>query len=373
MAEQERHLAPRGRPLERATVSQIAPDFWVSTDRGICIEVRGLEPAQEQTLGHELRNHRASIGSIAMDDPLTQLRSACAEVARRARYVTIDRQAIGPYAAGLALPSDRGPLDPEVHLVGRRSEELAAFWLTLDAINFGSGWFPTLRKHEGRSGYFTVAGGIRERFEAHGPWAAPELAEIDAAQLAAALEQDPSHELMELFARSLRDLGTHITRDYGGRFGAVIDATRSATTLVAALAGWRCFEDTSQYEGIPVPFLKRAQIAAADLSLAGLARFDDLDQLTMFADNLVPHVLRLDGVLVFVPSLVERIERSELIEHGSPEEVEIRACAVHAVELIVAARRGRVTAAEIDRLLWNRGQQTAYKARPRHRSRCTAY
>ena len=57
----------------------------------------------------------------------------------------------------------------------------------------------------------------------------------------------------------------------------------------------------------------------------------------MFADNLVPHVLRLDGVLWFDPELVARIERGELIEHGSPEEVEIRACAVHAVELIVAA------------------------------------
>ena len=92
----------------------------------------------------------------------------------------------------------------------------------------------------------------------------------------------------------------------------------------------------------------------------------------MFADNLVPHVLRLDGVLRFDPELVERIERGELIEHGSPEEVEIRACAVHAVELIVAARPG-VCAAEVDQLLWNRGQQPRYKAVPRHRSRCTAY
>jgi hypothetical protein len=55
-----------------------------------------------------------------------------------------------------------------------------------------------------------------------------------------------------------------------------------------------------------------------------------------------------------------------------PEEVEIRACAVHAVELIVAARPGSV-AADVDELLWLRGQQPSYKASPRHRSRCTAY
>jgi hypothetical protein len=142
--------------------------------------------------------------------------------------------------------------------------------------------------------------------------------------------------------------------------------------LAERLGGWGCFEDVSVYEGIRVPFLKRAQIAAADLDRAGVASFPDLDRLTMFADNLVPHVLRLDGVLRFDPGLVERIERQELIEHGSPQEVEIRACAVQAVEMIVAARPG-TTAAEVDQLLWLRGQGPRYKAVPRHRSRCTAY
>jgi hypothetical protein len=83
-------------------------------------------------------------------------------------------------------------------------------------------------------------------------------------------------------------------------------------------------------------------------------------------------VLRLDGVLRFEPELVERIERGELIEHGSSEEVEIRACALHAVELIAAAQPGAATAG-IDQLLWLRGQGPYYKASPRHRSRCTAY
>jgi hypothetical protein len=306
-----------------------------------------------------------------MDDPLTQLRVACAEVARRARYVTIEHESIGRYAASLPLDRDARSLEPRVD--GTR-EDLAAFWLTLDAINFGSGWFPTLRKRPGRSGYFTIAAGLRERFEAHGPWTAGELGSIDAAGLAAVLGQDPDHQLMELFARSMRDLGSHIARDYGGRFAAVVDsASGSAVKFVTTIARWRCFEDTSEYEGISVPFLKRAQIAAGDVSLAGVAGLDGLERLTMFADNLVPHVLRLDGVLTFAPTLVERIERGELIEHGSPEEVEIRACAVHVVELLVAARGGQVAAAAIDRLLWNRGQQATYKARPRHRTRCTAY
>jgi hypothetical protein len=280
--------------------------------------------------------------------------------------VRINADEIASYAASLPL-ADRPSHQAEAP---RAIERPAAFWLTLDAINFGSGWFPTLRKRPGKSGYNTIAAGLRARFETKGPWSAEELQGITAAELAEVLGQDPTHELMQLFARSLADLGRHIAADYGGRFEAVVG--RSALATVETLASWHCFEDVSTYDNLSLPFLKRAQIAAADLERANIATFDDLDRLTMFADNLVPHVLRLDGILTFDTRLVERIERHELIEHGSPEEVEIRACAVHAVELIVS-QRPEARACEIDQLLWQRGQEPRYKAVPRHRSRSTAY
>jgi hypothetical protein len=299
-----------------------------------------------------------------------EIRSACATVAAGARHVHIRRQAIAAYAA--ALPS---AAPPTADAVDGTPEELAAFWLTLDAINFGSGWFPTLRKRPGRSGYHTIAAGLRERFTAQGPWSAEELATMETREIAATVGQEPDHELMGLFAASLRDLGRHVRAEHAGRF-IDLAASDSAVALVTRLATWACFHDVSTYGGLRVPFLKRAQIAAADLARAGVARFADLERLTMFADNLVPHVLRLDGILEFAPDLVARIDREELIEHGSPEEVEIRACALHAVELIVIARAGagaRTTAARVDQILWLRGQEPRYKALPRHRSRCTAY
>ena len=304
---------------------------------------------------------------------MDQIRDACASVAERATRVRIETGEIPRYAASLPLDAPPAAADPEVHFTNGSREELAAFWLTLDAINFGSGWFPSLRKRGGRSGYYTVAGGIRERFVAAGPWGAEELARLEPVEIADALGQDPDHELMALLVWSLNDLGRHVAEEHGGRFDSAVDAAgASAQALVGRLAGWNCFADASQYDGLTVPFLKRAQITAADLARAGAAGFGDLDRLTMFADNLVPHVLRLDGVLSFEPSLVGRIERHEPIEHGSPEEVEIRACAVHAVELIVAERPGR-RAMDVDQLLWLRGQGARYKAVPRHRSRSTAY
>ena len=86
-------------------------------------------------------------------DILSRLRRACAHVAERARHVWIEDAALPEYSAALPLDAPPAPPDPAAHLTEGSSEELAAFWLTLDAINFGSGWFPTLRKRPGRSGY----------------------------------------------------------------------------------------------------------------------------------------------------------------------------------------------------------------------------
>ena len=232
---------------------------------------------------------------------------------------------------------------------------------------------PTLRKRPARSGYFTIAIGLRERFAAHGAPDVAELVTTEADEIARMLCQEPAHPLMPLFADSLRDLGRQVATRHKGSFAAVVDAAAgSAVALVDELAAWPCFADTSSYRELSVPFLKRAQIAAADLSRTGAARFDDLAELTMFADNLVPHVLRMDGILRYGPELLTRIERGELLGHGSPEEVEIRACAVHAVELL-AAELPSVPASDIDQTLWNRGQRPRYRESPRHRTHCTAY
>lgn len=302
-----------------------------------------------------------------------EIRRACAEVACEADCVHIDDDAIPAYARSLPVaPADLRP-DPDIAVRDGPVETRAAFALTLAAINFGSGWWPEIRKRPGQSGAVTMAVGLRERFDTCGPWSADELAEIDRSTLAGVLGQDPAHELMELYAASLRDLGRRVAAEYAGRFLAVAEAAGgSAVALVEELARWGCFADDSSYRGRRVPFLKRAQLACADLHHAGVASFDDLARLTLFADNLVPHVLRVDGILVYDADLLVRIDREVLLEHGSPEEVEIRACAVEAVERLARAR-AELSAQELDHLLWNRGRGPAYKLRPRHRARCTAY
>jgi hypothetical protein len=294
-------------------------------------------------------------------------------VAGEARCVRIEEGTIDAYAAGLAGVADSDP-DPETELLEGDRETRAAFAICLDAINFGSGWWPTIRKRAGRSGYFTVAAGITDRFRSEGAWTALELTAISAAELAATLAQDPEHPLMAQFAASLRDVGEHVLAHHGGSFAAVADAAAgSAAELAGLLAGWDAFADTSLYRERPVPFFKRAQIAAADLDRAGVVALSDLDRLTAFADNLVPHVLRVDGILGLDPGLTATIEAGDLLLHGSPEEVELRACTVHAVELLSGASGGRLSSSAIDVALWNRGGAPRYKALPRPRCRTTAY
>jgi Queuosine salvage protein len=322
-----------------------------------------------------------------------QVRAACAWVAERARFVRIDREALAQYALGPADAAGDTAFHPQSFVQGtrggRRSEDRvraengsfaddgrerrAALVICQDAINFGSGWWPTIRKREGHSGYSTIAAGIADRFR-DSPWSARDLIECSARSVGQVLGQDAEHPLMGLYADALRDVGEHLLRDHRGRFSNLLDAAGgSAIALVDRLAGWRAFADVSTYEGRAVPFFKRAQIAAADVSRAGLAELACVERLTAFADNLVPHVLRVDGVLRLAPDLLERIDSGALLRHDSAEEVELRACAVHAVELLASATGGRLCPAQVDEILWHRGRAPRYKAVERSRCRTTAY
>lgn len=293
-----------------------------------------------------------------------EVRAHCAAIAAAATAVRIDEAALDRLAV---QPIPPPALDPLYHALDGTPEEVARCLLTLDAINFGSGWFPTLRKRtdprSGRtvSGSITIAWALSDHVRAHGPWSDEELRALRADVLADVLGQPRDHELMALYAQALRDLG----RFLDGRpvLDVVASAGGSAERLAELLAsGMALFDDRG--------FAKRAQIVPSDLALAGLATFHDLDRLTIFADNLVPHVLRCDGVLVYADDLAAHVDGGRLLHLGGWE-AEIRACAVHACELL--ARRTGTPPRVIDTWLWNRGQEPAYKARPRHRCRCVFY
>ncbi len=315
-----------------------------------------------------------------------RIRARCGEVADRARHVRVVDEAMAPWVEPLlAAPLPVPQIDAASHFIGS-NEQTAAFFVTLAAVNFGSGYFPHLAKRPGMSGYFTIATSLKERFESRGPLSANELVGITERECAdlfhQSLDDSAIAELMQLFATSWSDLGADLLSRFEGSFSALVaSAEHSAACLVETLTRQPMFRDVSSYHGAEIPFFKRSQLLASDLALAldgrGLGRFDDLDRLTIFADNLVPHVLRTEGILEYSPSLSDAIEAEHLIAAGSNEEVEIRACSVSAVERIIqtAGRAGvHWTARDVDQVLWHRGQQPRTKRQgKRHRTRTVFY
>src|SRR5204862_2318066 len=201
-------------------------------------------------------------------------------------------------------PGGRAGLDPELHMLDGAPEEVARYVLLLDAINFGSGWFAELG---------TDTDALTEALTAH----CREHGVSSSFDVAAVLALPREHELTRLYGEALRQLDAWLAEHDPLAFG-------SADALARALAPMPFYADTG--------FYKRAQITANDLVLAGVAHFPDVDRLTAFADNLVPHVLRVAGMLSYAPELAARVDAGEELPAGDEMEVEIRACAVHACE-----------------------------------------
>jgi Potential Queuosine, Q, salvage protein family len=307
---------------------------------------------------------------------LDRIRSACATVAAQAAQVSVRADAIDALAA--TLDPVEPPLLPEER-VGGDDEAVAASVLAWNAVNFGSGWFPDLRKRPGLSGARSLAAAWSEHVDRCGPPTPAWLAEADAARCASLFDQPypgPVDDLLGLFARAWRDLGALLDERAGGSAaGLVRSAGGSAAALVDVLGTMPLAHDVARHGEVEVPLYKRAQISVSHLARAtggtGVGAFAGDERLTAFADNLVPHVLRMAGVLAYDDGLAARIDAGTLLAPGSPEEVEIRACGVHAVELL-SGRTG-LSPAAIDHQLWQRGQDPAIKAVPRHRCRCPWY
>lgn len=281
-----------------------------------------------------------------------EVRRHCAQVAAHTRHVRIDPAATSA-TAGVA------GLDADDHFLEGDAEDVARYVLILDAVNFGSGWFGELRDGTTIGMTRRLTADARAR---GAPWTPAELRALTPTVVATVLEEDAAHPLMGHYAAGLRDLGALLGD--GGALDLVARAGGSAARFARLLA-----------DALPQladrGFYKRAQITANDLVLAGVAAFDDVDELTVFADNLLPHVLRLDGVLVYDDELAAQIDGGTPLVAGGRMESELRACAVHACEAL-AARAG-VPPRTLDNWLWHRGLQPPYADRPAHVTHTTFY
>ena len=183
-------------------------------------------------------------------------------------------------------------------------------------------------------------------------------------------------------ASKLRELGCVLQAHFGGEAANLVArAARSTARLVRLLT---CllpgFRDEALHRGQQCFFYKRAQILAADLWAAygrpppgspSPYAFEDVGDLTMFADYRVPQILAHLGVIEYSAALEVTIGAGVELPAGSEEEVEIRAACIQAVERLrnaLTRRQVGVTSVEIDWRLWHEGERIKKDIRPHHRT-----
>ena len=144
---------------------------------------------------------------------------------------------------------------------------------------------------------------------------------------------------------------------------------------------------------VAVTFYKRAQILIADVwgcfEGEGDGKFNDIEDITMFADYRVPQILNYFKAIEYSSELKEFLAGSKLINSGDTYEVEIRAASIVACHLIKtcvqeilndSARKAEkayvINDILVDFYLWNYRVDHAEeinKTCPIHRIRCTFY
>jgi len=246
------------------------------------------------------------------------------------------------------------------HLVGR-GEETLAYFLVLDALNFGSAFMPDLAPYRGERDYFALAASVRDWFVSEGVPTAAMLRAVDADTMRARMAQDPNNRALDLLftwqAQALHELATFLDDVLVGRYANLLTLSqRRADAIVDLLTRMPMFRDVATLDGRDVPILKRAQILVHDLAIAAtddaFCAIDGLEDLTAFADNMLPFVLEAHGVLRYDPALAARIRTGELTA-GERVEVELRAASIVACERLAAILG--VGVREVDYALWNAG------------------
>ena len=207
--------------------------------------------------------------------------------------------------------------------------------------------------------------------------------------------------------RLLNELGHGLITHHDGSATAMLkkcigpsgrpSAVKLVDIITSTFRGFR--DEVVDAKGRQICFYKRAQIVVGDIWAAfakgktdtvggRLTNFDDISELTTFADYRVPQLLRHVGVLRYSEELSTKVDGMEELMAGSSDELFIRAGTVVAVDRLVdevkqtlkdnVASQGRidkVNAVLLDWHLWQIGEKMDREGtlKPHHRVRTIFY
>jgi hypothetical protein len=386
--------------------------------------------------------------------PLSCVRASCLLALASSPHVTVDDAALRALSSALVASPPRALLEqpqPQALPLAWASEaEEVGTVLLLQLLNFGSGWREALHaRGAGAGGAWEtmLRGVVASHIGGARLWTAGGLCGASAASVAAAFElaldadeevspgirmavPGPLAPLARLVARALNEAGAALRNRGCDDLAAWLAAGAAAEEAAAASsaggggasAGWRPsaaalvgrlaaafppFRDEQELArgGGAVRVLKKAQLAAAHLHRRFAGRlprqfgFHDVGALTLAADNVLPCVLRAEGVLRLAPDLAAAIDAGRALPPGDGE-LDLRAATIVVGERLCAAVRAAAAAerdsaaaagsgggeraralerlaglseADLDEFLWLRGKDADMRALRRHACKRTYF
>jgi len=296
--------------------------------------------------------------------------------------------------------------DEEVH-PKLMNEETVDWIFVVDSLNF-SFWLPTTAsggaqfelEHEGKKyeDYQALCMALNRAIKEGIPLSTPSYYKdvtLETMQHVFRSSNGTTLPLLQQRTNNINTNGKVLCDKYKGSFVNVISECKGDVKMfinkVTEL--FPSYRDTGVYHDQHVSFYKRVQILCADIWAcfegSTYGQFDNIEELTMFADYRVPQSLQALGILKYSEGLLERLREGEELVSGSVEEMEIRGCSIHCVELL-AVELNKLLRAEpththkeltlnsvmIDFYLWGyatHDNPEGMRDFPEHRTRSTFY
>eukprot|EP00124_Ichthyophonus_hoferi_P004989 Ihof_evm1s632 gene=Ihof_evmTU1s632 len=301
-----------------------------------------------------------------------RVRLSCKEFLSQTNLVKINDEKIEEFVKSTSQDEITG-FDPLTHLplkMENLDQEINIYAL-MNILNFASGFRQELHAAIGRGAYETITYGIMSLALQGNPLDANALLQLtlhDVAtnfgfpisrekQVAVGVYMEEPTELRKLaelimqclheVGQSLKNIGLKTLSQFIVR---AIDPARGpddlnrpmASSLIDALIkNFPAFDDRVTVDGVEVFLIKKAQLLCSDFYVRFGERdperfaFKDYSKLTIFADNVVPAMLRHLGVIELHPSLLAKIEAKESLPAAGPEHTALRAASVVACDRIV--------------------------------------
>ncbi|MDD3159589.1 MAG: queuosine salvage family protein [Candidatus ainarchaeum sp.] len=180
--------------------------------------------------------------------------------------------------------------------------------------------------------------------------------------------------VLDLRLSGLKEIGKIVNTKYGGKFSNLFDS-KDLFVLLNRIIEFSIFNDYSIIDGKKIYFYKKAQLALTDIHRI-MFKLDRFNELTAMADYKIPQMLRNLGILIYSSDLANRVDNKIEILHNSLEEIEIRAQAINAVDLIkneLVKKNLSVNSIDIDVSLWLASQDKNIPTKPYHRTRTIFY